>query len=325
MAEQGPSSAREEDYPRTLTEFEERFASEAACRAYLRQLRWSGGFRCPACETDRGWATGRRDLMECAHCHHQTSVTAGTIFEGTRKPLTMWFRAMWWVTSQKTGVSAVGLQRQLGLGSYQTAWAWLHKLRRAMVRPGRDRLSGVVEVDETFVGGEEAGVHGRETITKSLVAVAAEEDDTRIGRIRLRRIADASARSLEPFIGEAVEPGSMVHTDGWLGYRGVAALGYRHRIPSVRQSARPAHEAMPRVHRVASLLKRWLLGTHQGAVSPEHLDYYLDEFTFRFNRRTSRSRGKLFYQQALVVDPVPYKTLVGGTTAKGQPHHVGDT
>ena len=135
MAEDGSSSAREEDYPRTLPEFEERFASEAACRAYLRQLRWPGGFRCPACETDRGWATGRSDLMECAHCHHQTSVTAGTIFEGTRKPLTMWFRAMWWVTSQKTGVSAVGLQCQLGLGSYQTAWAWLHKLRRAMVRP----------------------------------------------------------------------------------------------------------------------------------------------------------------------------------------------
>lgn len=220
---------------------------------------------------------------------------------------------MWYVTNQKHGVSALGLQRVLGLGSYQTAWAWLHKLRRAMVRPGRDRLSGRVEVDETYVGGEESGVRGRETQQKSLVAVAAEEDQTRIGRIRMRRVQDASATSLGPFIQASVEHGATIHTDGWKGYNGVAALGYVHQVTNIKQTGEKAHAAMPRVHRVASLLKRWLLGTHQGAVSKKHLDYYLDEFTFRFNRRTSRARGLLFYrllQQAVQVDPVPYKRLV---------------
>ena len=184
-----------------------------------------------------------------------------------------------------------------------------------MVRLGRDRLHGVVEVDETFVGGVEPGVRGRETAKKSLVAVGAEEDGTRIGRIRLRRIPDASAPSLEGFIADAVEPGSILHTDGWVGYDGVEALGYGHRVTNIKRSGRPAHETMPRVHRVASLLKRWMLGTHQGSVSPEHLDYYLDEFTFRFNRRSSRSRGKLFYrlvEQAVAADPIPTKALIGG-------------
>ena len=308
-----------EDYPRTLAELERRFSSQEACRAYLGELRWPDGFRCPACGADRGWPIRRGDLIECARCHAQTSVIAGTIFEGTRKPLPTWFRAMWLITSEKNGVSALGLQRQLGLGSYETAWAWLHKLRRAMVRPGRDRLSGVVEVDETYVGGPEPGVVGRETANKSLVAVAAEEDGTRIGRIRLRQIPDASAPSLEEFIADAVEPGSVLHTDGWPGYKGVQALGYGHRVTNIKASGRPAHETLPRVHRVASLLKRWMLGTHQGSVSPEHLDYYLDEFTFRFNRRASRSRGKLFYrlvEQAMATDPVPTKALIGRPLAE---------
>jgi len=151
----------EEDYPRTLLELEERFSSEETCRAYLWQLRWPDGFHCPRCGDSRAWPTGRPELSECGACHHQTSLTAGTVFQGTRKPLVLWFRTMWWVTSQKHGASALALQRLLGLGSYQTAWAWLHKLRRAMVRPGRDRLSGLVEVDETYVGGEEVGVRGR--------------------------------------------------------------------------------------------------------------------------------------------------------------------
>jgi transposase-like protein len=308
-------AADPENYPRTLAELERRFSSDEACRAYLSQVRWPDGFRCPACGTDRGWPTGRVDLLECAGCHHQASVIAGTIFEGTRKPLPMWFRAMWLVTSEKNGVSALGLQRQLGLGSYETAWAWLHKLRRAMVRPGRGRLHGVVEVDETYVGGVEPGVRGRETARKSLVVVGAEEDGPRVGRIRLRQIPDASAPSLEAFIAEAVEPGSILHTDGWSGYDGVEALGYGRLVSNIKRGGRPAHETMPRVHRVASLLKRWMLGTHQGSVSPEHLDYYLDEFTFRFNRRASRSRGKLFYrlvEQAVATDPVPARALIGG-------------
>ena len=220
-----------------------------------------------------------------------------------------------WVTVQKHGASAVELQRILGLGSYVTAWTWLHKLRRAMVRPGRDRLCDRVEVDETYIGGLEEGVRGRQTETTALVAVACEEKGKGIGRIRLRRIDDASAASLHAFIAEAVEPGSRVHTDGWEGYAGLKAKGYQHRVTVLDRRNRSPVELLPRVHLVASLLKRWLLGTHQGAVSFAHLDYYLDEFTFRFHRRTSRSRGKLFYrllQQAVAVEPAPYKALVGG-------------
>ena len=264
----------------------------------------------------------RTVLLQCGDCGHQTSVTAGTIFQDTRKPLSQWFRVIWWVTSQKNGASALGLQRAVGLGSYKTAWTWLHKLRRAMVRPGRERLHGSVEIDETHVGGLEEGVRGRQTETKALVVVAAEEDGGGTGRIRMRQIPDASGKSLPAFIDDTIEPGSLVHTDGWAGYEGLEKRGYQHRVTVVTGRKEPASVLMPRVHRVASLLKRWLLGTHQGAVSREHLDYYLDEFTFRFNRRTSASRGKLFYrlvQQAVAVEPVPYKAMVKCFRAGSKP------
>jgi transposase-like protein len=230
---------------------------------------------------------------------------------------------MWWVTSQKTGASALGLQRVLGLGSYETAWTWLHKLRRAMVRPGRDRLAGTVEVDETYLGGIEEGVRGRQTQKKALIAVAAEEDGDGIGRIRMRRIPDASADSIQAFVEAAIAPGSLLHTDGFLSYDRLEKHGYKHQITFLRGRKESPAELLPRVHRVVSLLKRWLLGTHQGAVSMAHLDYYLDEFTFRFNRRTSRHCGKLFYrlaQQAVAIDPAPYASLVkhvGHCRAKG--------
>jgi transposase-like protein len=301
-----------EDYPRTVAEFERRFATADACRAYLVQLRWPGGFRCPKCGGAKAWPV-RAVLLECANCGRQTSVTAGTIFQDTRTPLPTWFRAMWWVTSQKTGASALGLQRVLGLGSYETAWTWLHKLRRAMVRPGRDRLTGTVEVDETLVGGGAEWARGRQTEKKAMIAVAAEKRGPGIGRIRLRRIPDATADNLQTFVQEAVAPGSLLHTDGLLSYDRLEKYGYRHRITCVKGRKHPASELLPRVHQVISLLKRWLLGTHQGAVSRAHLDYYLDEFTFRFNRRTARHRGKLFYrlvQQAVAVDPAPYSSLV---------------
>jgi transposase-like protein len=299
-----------DDYPRTVAEFEARFATEEACRAYLSRLRWPEGFRC-RCGEANAWLTAR-GLWQCAACGAQTSVTAGTVFQDTRKPLRLWLHAMWWVTSQKTGASALGLQRLLGLGSYETAWGWLHKLRRAMVRPGRDRLSGRVEVDESFVG-RRGGAQGRSTATKALIVVAAEEVGPGIGRIRMRRIRDGSADSLQSFVTETIEPGSVVHTDGWHGYDGLTAHGYRHQVTLLRGQTELAFRRLPRVHRVISLLKRWLLGTHQGAVTPAHLDYYLDEFTFRFNRRTSRHPGKLFFrlaQQALAVEPVPYRSLV---------------
>lgn len=297
-------------YPRTAAEFEARFATEAACRAYLCRLRWPDGFRC-RCGHARAWETAR-GLWQCAACGTQTSVTAGTVFQDTRKPLRLWFQVMWWLTGQKTGASALGLQRLMGLGSYETAWTWLQKLRRAMVRPGRDRLSGSVEVDESFVGGL-GGSRGRSTAKKALIVVAAEEVGHGIGRIRMRRIPDASAESLEGFVADAIEPGSLVHTDGWHGYNGLNATGYRHRVTLLRGQHELASKLLPRVHRVVSLLKRWLLGTHQGAVSAPHLDYYMDEFTFRFNRRTSRHRGQLFFrlaQQAVAVEPAPYASLI---------------
>ena len=251
------------------------------------RLRGPDGFRCLACAHQKAWPARRR-LFECAACGRQTSVTAGRIFQDTHSPLTVWLRAMWAVTTQKNGTSALALQQVLGLGSYQTAWTWLHKLRRAMVRPGRDRLAGYVEVDETFIGGIGDGISGRGVKKKALSVVAV---GLRLGRIRLRRVPDASASSLQGFIDDVVEPGRQVHTDGWLGYERVQAHGYRHRITYLSEHPAPADELRPRVHLVASLLKRWLLGTHQGAVSPAHLDYYLDEFTFRFNRRRSRYRG----------------------------------
>jgi len=283
----GRRTQREEDDPRTLLELEERFSTEETCRAYLWQLRWPDGFKCPRCGHCRAWPIGRSDLWECGGCHHQTSLTAGTVFQGTR------------------------------LGSYQTAWAWLHKLRRAMVRPGRDRLNGTVEVDETYVGGEGVGVHGRQIYRKAIVAIAVEIKEPRgFGRIRMRRVPNVAGESLTPFVCESVERGAELHTDGWGGYDEVTQHGYRRSITVLSAGDELAHVAMPGVHRVASLLKRWLLGTHQGAVSNRHLDYYLDEFAFRFNRRTSKSRGKLFYrlvQQAVSVEAVPYRRLVGGT------------
>jgi transposase-like protein len=320
----GPHPVGGVDYPRTLQEFDDWFSSEAACRTYLQRLRWRESFRCPKCAGNEAWKTNTGHL-KCKQCRHRTSATAGTIFEGTQKPLRVWFQAMWYVTSRKSGGSALGLQQLLGLGSYQTAWSWLHKLRRAMVRPSRDRLRGCVEVDETYVGGDEEGVHGRQTEDKAIVVVAAEEEGRGIGRIRLRRVPDVSGDSLEAFIEESVTPGSVVHTDGWKGYGNIAKKSYTHQVTILSQSDEPAHKLMPRVHLVASHLKRWLLGTHQGAVSQQHLDYYLDEFTFRFNRRRSRARGMLFYRlldNAVRVDPVPYKQLVGGTSASGADHYM---
>ena len=300
------------DYPRNLVEFDEQFYSEDACESYLISLRWPRGFVCPWCQASSAWRRGRRALL-CAACGREISITAGTIFHKTHKPLRIWFRAMWWVMSQKNGASALGLQRVLGFNRYETAWMWLHKLRRAMIRPGRDRLSGFVEVDETYVGGTEAGVHGRETEDKSIVVIAAEEDGQGIGRIRLRRVPNVSAKSLIPFIEEVVEPGSIVHTDGWRGYSGLADNGYGHKVINIERSGQLAHELMPRAHRVAALLKRWLLGTHQNYVSQKHLDYYLDEYTFRFNRRNSTHRGMLFFrlmEQAMVIGPTTYDEMV---------------
>lgn len=296
-------------------EFDRQFSTEEACREYLTHLRWPGGFLCPRCGHTNAWKIGKL-LYECAGCNYQLSVTAGTIFQQTHKPLTMWFKMMWCITCQKNGASALGLQRALGLGSYRTAWSMLHKLRRAMVRPGRDRLSGRVEVDETYYGAPENDIYGRTLGKKALLVIAAEERGRGIGRVRIRRVKDASADSLIPFVVDSVEPGSTIHTDGWDGYSGLEKKDYLQDVTPVGRKKGTAVNLMPRVHVVASHLIRWLLGTLHGGESHEHLDYYLDEFTFRFNRRTSRYRGKLFYrlaQQSVAVEPHPYGDLVDHT------------
>jgi len=303
-----------EMYPANMMDFADIFPTEEACLEYLTLMRWPAGYACLRC--------GSKDASKinsghwrCRECRYRGSVIFGTLFQDTHKPLRLWFQAMWYVVNQKNGVSALGLQKALGLGSYHTAWEWLHKLRRAMVRPGRDRLSGVVEMDETFIGGERSGKRGRGAEGKTLVLIAAEEVPGGIGRIRLAPIADATGGTLKEATLQMVEPGSTIRTDGWDGYNLLTKHGYRHQ-PTTHHNAESG-DATPLAHRVASLLKRWWLGTHQGAISPEHLPYYLDEFTFRFNRRTSRSRGKLFYrlvQQALQIEPVTAKSL---TTISG--------
>lgn len=249
-------------------------------------------------------------LYRCETCRYSGSVTAGTLFQDTHKPLRVWFHAIWYVVSQKNGVSALGLQKALGLGSYHTAWEWLHKLRRAMVRPGRDKLSGIVEVNETFIGGENVGKRGRGAEGKTLVLVAAEDTPAGIGRIRLSTVRDASGDVLTQTVQRMVEIGSCIRTDGWPSYIGLKNLGYTHE-PMSNHNVKE-DDVVEKTHLVASLLKRWLVGTLHGGINHKNLPYYLDEFTFRFNRRTSDSRGKLFLrliEQALTIDPIPAKSL----------------
>lgn len=299
---------------RTLAKFERRFATEGACRAYLARLRWPTGFCCPQCKTSGSWTT-TRCLMMCRRCGYQASVTAGTIFHRTRLPLQDLFRAIWWMTDQKHKLSALGLQRLLGLGSYRTAWLWLQKLRRAMVRPDWDRLGGQVEVNKAYIGGGETRGGRRQPGNKILVAIAAQIDGKGIGRIHLRRIPAASASPLVAFVKHAVKPGSVVITDGSETYVGLTQEGFRHRPRVINDSNKTASVLFIRVHRVASLFTRWLLTTHHGALSREQLDFYLDEFTLRFNRRTSRYRWKLFYRlvaQAVAAEPAPFSRLAAG-------------
>lgn len=299
-----------EDYPRTLIELERRFSNNEACLDYLASLRWPKGFNCPHCGGKNAGRTSR-GLWLCSGCRAQVSVRVGTVFQGSHLDLKTWFRAMWHVTSQKNGASALGLQRELGIGSYRTAWLMLHKLRQAMVRPARERLNGVVEVDETYWGSKESGgATGRLTHEKSLIAVAAEQDGKGIGRIRMSLIASFDRATLHGFISENVEPGSTVCTDGLNSYRRMKGYQHERRVQGPHPNKR---HLLPRVHQAISLLKRWMLGTHQGAIDPRYLDDYLNEFVFRFNRRKSASRGKLFYrlaQQAVATEPTTLGELV---------------
>src|ERR1700676_2036595 len=263
-----------EDFPKTLLELERRFSCEDTCAEYLAALRWPGGWVCPRCAGTDAWLV-RRNRWLCGCCRHEMSVTAGTVFQDSYLPLTIWFRAMWQITSQKNGISALGLQRVLGLGSYKTAWMLLHKLRRAMVRPGRERLQGAVEVDEAYWGAPEEGAVGRLTEDKALIAVAVEEDRDGIGRIRLHRIPNLTRATLHDFIAQSIEPGSTVRTDGLPAY--LDLVGYVHDRKGERDQQK-GEPLLPRLHRVIPLFKRWLIGTHQGAIGHDHLDDYLNEF-----------------------------------------------
>jgi transposase-like protein len=299
-------------FPRTLPEFEQRFASEAACREYLVQMRWPDGFRCPRCGHGRCW-TNRRHLLVCRQCQHQSSLTAGTILHGSRKPLRTWFLAMWWISTQKTGGSAKGLQRLLGLGSYQTAWMWLHKLRHAMVRLEREPLEGPVEIDDAYFGGVERETS---TTTKAKVLVAVEVpggERSRAGRVRFQVVKRFTRPTLIRFVRDYVAPGAVVITDGLPSYALVTRHGFGHEPRVVGSDRRQASRLLPYTNRVISLAKRWLLGTHQGRVSHKHLQPYLEEFAFRFNRRKSRHVGWLFnrmLEQSLQAEPHTYRDVV---------------
>ncbi|CAJ0719470.1 IS1595-like element ISRsy1 family transposase [Ralstonia mannitolilytica] len=307
------------EYPRNWNEFLDRFGTEEACLSYLEGLRWPQGFICPECGVAAEPYRSSRTRLMCRSCGHQTTVTAGTIFDKTRTPLRVWLAGAWYLTNQKQGVSALGLQRVLGLGSYQTAWTMLHRFRRAMVRPDRERLKGCVEVDETYLAITDreapiSAINRKNRTSKVLVILAVEMLQPKgFGRIRLQRIHNDGAECVIPFVQASIEPGAQVRTDGSAAYRTLSKLGYDHQRNVMLGAEVPAHVSMAGVHRVASLVKRWILGTHHGSVQPEHLDAYLDEFVFRFNRRTSGSRGLLFYrllQQAVVTGPVTYADVV---------------
>ena len=313
-------------YPKSVGEFQAWFASDADCLDYLEWLRWPGGFVCPRCGHEDGWRLndGR---YKCSVCSTRSSVTAGTIFDRTRTPLTVWFTGCWLFATGKDGISALSLKRVLEIGSYQTAWAMLHRLRSVLVRPGRDLLSGTVQVDETYIGGAEPGLAGgRAPGKKVLTGIAVEVREPRgLGRCRIAPVADGSAECLQGFVMDHVEPGSTIVTDGWPPYRGLVQLGYVHDRRSqgaARARGDDPMKLLPAVHRVSSLAKRWLLGTHQGAVDDAHLVSYLDEFVFRFNRRNSRSRGMVFYrvlELAVAHEPMRYQDLIASQRPKKVP------
>ena len=305
------------DYPTAWGQFLDWFHSEDACREYLEKLKWEDGFFCKQCKCVTSAKPTSRNRWVCNNCKYQTTVTAGTLFDKTRTELRVWFAALWYVTSQKHGVSALGLQRVLGLGSYETAWTMLHRLRRAMVNPHRSKLNGRVEVDESYLSIKDIADENqtfKSSTEKVLVGIAIEiKEPKQFGRIRVQRLINSKADCLENFICTSIEPNSQIHTDGSFSYRKLSDMGYQHFRTVHSGSQIPAHESMPGVHRVASLLQRWTLGTHHGAIKPKQLDFYLDEFVFRFNRRTSTSRGLLFYRlirQAVSSIPVTYKDIV---------------
>jgi transposase-like protein len=308
---------RDDDFPGSMPEFVAEFSSEEACAAFLRRWKYGeGGFVCPRCGHDRSWFLPSRRLDECSSCHKQVSLTAGTVMHGSRKPLRLWFLALYEFVVSKQGISALELSRRLGI-SPPTAWTWLHKLRCAVGNRPRTPLRGVVEADETWEGGLHEGRSGRPKVgeKKALISGAIEIREKGWGRVRLASIEDGSAASLGAFLRENVAGGSRLHTDDWRSCRKPAKEGgYDHVATNMSKCGQKAHEVLPAIHRVFSLLHRVLLTTYQGAVSRRHLPNYLAEYEFRFNRRTSSSRGLLFQRllsAAVRRAPPYYWELVG--------------
>lgn len=298
------------EYPKNQYEFDKLFSTDKSCVSFLHNLKYPKGYNCESCSSLEHWIN-TRNVFICKNCRRESSITSGTLFHKSRLPLTVIFRAMWWIVAQKNGVSAEGLQRILGIGSYETAWTWLHRFRRVMVLADREKLSGMVEVDETLVGGKKSGKRGRGAEGKVLVAIAIEVKEFGVGRVRLSLIKDASRKSLNDFVKKQILNKSKVTTDGWKGYVDIKKMGYEHKVTNKTVLA-DGEEILPHVHRVASLLKRWLLGTHQSYMNTVHLQYYLDEFVFRHNRRKSKSRGLLFFtliKQAMLSEPVTYNQI----------------
>jgi transposase-like protein len=304
-----------EDFPCSQFEFENRFNSEQACRDYLANMKWPDGFYCRNCGHHKYWISAR-GLYICTRCESPNSLTAGTVMHGTKKPLTYWFKAMWWFTTRKSGVNAINLKDLLGLGSYQTAWLWLHKLRRCTIRQGRERLSGNVEVDEFVVGGQQPGKRGRGANGKTIVVAAVEKENKKLGRIRLQVVPDYSGDVLEQCVTTNVLPGSTITSDGWKGYSFLDDSSYSHNQVVAAHTTKK-ESVLPGVHLVASLVKRLILGTFQGRFDPKHLQSYLDEYVFRFNRRKSRNIGKKFMritEQVTSSTQMTYKQIKAGTT-----------
>lgn len=300
-------------YPADLAAVRSWFPDDAACLDYLDWLRWPDGFRCTHCGSEKGWRLPAGG-WSCGGCRKRVRVLAGTVFQDTRTPLTVWFEAAWLMAVTKNGVSAASLQPLLGLGSYETAWAMCHKLRTAMGRTSVDLLSGAVEVDETFVGGvKTGGKRGRGAPGKAYVVIAVETRDKGFGRCRLQVVEKIDAMHLGKFLHRHIAPGSVVVSDALRSYPLAIADTFGHKPFNIKRSGLPAHEVLPGVHRVASLLKRWLAGTHQSGVSVDHLQAYLDEFTFRFNRRHARARGLLFFrllEGAVTAAPTTMRELI---------------
>ena len=313
-------------YPKNIIEFMDRFPTDIECRKYLLSIRWEDGFFCPTYGHNEYWTNEESSYCICCKCRYRISLLAGTIMQDSKLPVRIWLTAMWLFVTQKDGISAKSLQENLGLRSYKSAWSLLHKLRIAMVRSDREKLSGIIEVDEEYIGGTlEGGKRGRGSENKQLVAVAVQLDkisgdnpdrpllrDYRLSKIRAKHIPSASKVELHAFIKENITQGSTLIRDDWSGYYGIDDEGYHSKITKTSKST-SEEDKLPHIHLAISLIKRWILGTYQGSIDEYNLQTYLEEFTFRFNRKTSHNRGWLFYkmlQGAMATEPHIYESLL---------------